>query len=237
MLTTGEGGPLEWHVWAALGYVVFVPDYRSSGEYGPQVAKARYLTSDFCGIQRDAQDVENGTRWVMSKGFIDSRRVAVFGHSAGGGRVNLLLTRSHLYHAGILHEPTSSGSMATILDVTTGPSAGVRFENFGFWGSDKATDGVSFAKNPSAYLSGFLFDGYKSTTPTLILVGNPAKGALPPMSAEVLFSMLRQYNVPTRMLRYTNDGHNPLNAASSLSEFNEVRAWLERYIPAHPDGG
>lgn len=219
--------PLEWHAWAALGYVVFVPDMRSSGEYGPNVAASRYATKDwdFGGIQKDVEDIETGTRWLIDQGFIDSRRVAVFGHSAGGARVNLLLTRSNLYGAGIISDQIAAGALPQTIWLTSGKQSGVRFdESF-------TSRGVTFAEDPSVYTGGFVFDGYKSKTPTLILVGNSEKGAAPGLSSEVLFSMLRQYKVPTRMLRYLDDGHTPTTLASALHRYKEIRRWLEVYIP------
>jgi hypothetical protein len=36
----------------------------------------------------------------------------------------------------------------------------------------------------------------------------------------------------TRMLRYMDDGHNPASPASAENRFGEVRAWLEKYVPA-----
>ncbi len=236
-LSNGQYGPLEWHAWAALGYLVFVPDYRSSGEYGPDIARARYVSGDFGGVMRDALDVDEGVQWLLARGFVDPQRVAVLGHSAGGARVNYLLTRSHLYRAGILSDPIGSGALAYLLEHTAGRNTGERFESFRGWGFGEETQGKAFRDAPAGYLSGFLFDGYKSTTPTLIFTGNEAKGAMHPISAEVLFSMLRQYGIPTRMLRYTNDGHNPTDAASAISRFSEVRKWLEAYIPAHSDEG
>lgn len=231
ILASGSHGPLGWHAWAALGYVVFVPDFRSSGEYGPGIAKARYAESDFRGIGRDVEDIEDGTKWMMAKPFIDPQRVGVMGHSAGGARVNLLLTRTHLYRAAIINEPVEAGPIDMLLTLTTGELAGGRFEDVNVWESTKSTDGVRFAENPSAYLTGFLFDGYKNSTPTLIMDGNPARGAVCPISQEVLFAMLRQYGVPTRLLRYMDDGHAANSEASAIHRFNEARTWLEKYMP------
>lgn len=221
------GTPLEWHAWATLGYVVFVPDMRSSGEYGPQVAAARYgaRSWDWSGMAKDVEDIESGTRWMLLQGYVDANRVAVFGHSAGGGRVNLLLTQSRLYGAGIIHDPIHAGALPFTLSATTGRKTGAGFdERF-------LSNGQRLADAPEVFTNGFLFDGYKSRTPTLLLVGNPDHGGIDPLSSEVLFSVLRQYGVPTRMLRYVDEGHNPATAASALHRYREIRGWLEKYIP------
>jgi len=219
--------PLEWHAWATLGYVVFVPDMRSSGEYSPTVAAQRYGSRDWdwTGMQKDVEDIESGTRWMIEQGYIDPQRVAVFGHSAGGGRVNLLLTRSSLYHAGIIHDGIQPGALGVMLAFMSGRNTGSGFNEI------YLSNGQRIADNPQAFLGGFMFDGYKSHTPTLIMVGNQDKGAVETQSAEVLFTTLRMYHVPARMLRYPDEGHNPLTAASALHRFGEIKAWLEKYIP------
>ncbi len=220
--------PLEWHAWANLGYVVFVPDMRSSGEYGPEIAAARYAARDWDwgGIVKDAEDVETDTRWLLEQGFIDRERVAVFGHSAGGARVNWLLTRSDLYGAGIIHDAIPSGALPMTLAFTSGRRTGMGFDE-GY-----LSGGLRLADDPDVFTGGFLFDGYRSTTPTLIMVGDPDKGAIEPLSSEVLFSILRQYGVPAIMLRYVDEGQNQLSFASPLHRFGEIRRWLETHIPA-----
>jgi dipeptidyl aminopeptidase/acylaminoacyl peptidase len=219
--------PLEWHAWSALGYVVFVPDMRSSGEYGAGVARARYAHKDwdFGGIRKDVEDIESGTRWMMDQRYIDPTRVAVFGHSAGAARVNLLLSLSSLYGAAIIHDEIYAGALPQMIWSTSGSNTGTGFdESF-------TSRGVTFAQDPAVYTGGFMFDGYKSKTPTLILVGDPERGAAQTLSSEVLFSMLRQYKVPSRMLRYVDDGHSPSTVASALNRVEEIRKWLETYIP------
>jgi hypothetical protein len=83
-------------------------------------------------------------------------------------------------------------------------------------------------------LSGFLFDGWRSKTPTLILVGNPAKGALDPLSAETLFSMLQSVGTPTRFVRFLDEGHSADTSEGILARYSEMKAWLERYAPSEP---
>jgi dipeptidyl aminopeptidase/acylaminoacyl peptidase len=219
--------PLEWHAWAALGYVVFVPDFRSSGEYGPQVAAARYAARDWDwgGIVKDAEDIESGTRWMLRQDYIDRARVAVFGHSAGGARVNYLLTRSKLYGAGIIHDAIPAGALPMTLVFMSGRKTGVGFDE------SYLSGGLRIKEDLAVFTDGFLFDGYKSVTPTLIMVGDPDKGAIDTLSSEVLFSMLRQYKIPARMLRYVDEGHVAVSIASARHRYREIKRWLETYIP------
>lgn len=230
-------GPLEWHTWAARGYMVFVPDYRSTGEYGPGTAAARHRNGDYGGIEADALDVDAGVEWMSKQPYIDAARIGLFGVSAGGARVNLLLTRSTRYRAGAIHDAIGAGVLPDFIGSLTGPRTGSLGSTM-YWEARVGT----LADRPAAFLGGFLFDGYKSRTPTLITVGGdrnqPAMAALDPMSAEVLFSILRQHHVPARMLRYVDDGHGLQTPASANFAFEQIHAWFceQMNLAADPDG-
>lgn len=228
-LFTGRSqSPLGWHAIANLGYVVFAPDIRSSGEYGPKVATDRYAAKDWdvTGMRRDADDVLAGVRALQARGFVDSSRIALFGHSAGGGRVNYLLTRSRLFSAGIIHDPIEAGALAMNLSLSTGRNTGRKLM--------AGLNGVSLEQRPEVFTGGFLFDGWRNRTPTLIMVGEHELGATDPLSSELLFSLLRTEGVPTRMVRYKGEGHNPTSDAGALHRFEQVKAWLDLYAPAGP---
>jgi dipeptidyl aminopeptidase/acylaminoacyl peptidase len=222
-------GPLEWHTWASKGYVVFVPDYRSSGEYGPGIASARHRNGDFGGIEADTRDVEAGIEWISGRPYIDATRIGVLGASAGGARVNLLLTRNTRYRAAAIHDEIGAGVLPEFLNSLIGARTG-SLGATAYW---QARVG-NLAERPKDFLGGFLFDGYKSKTPTLILVGGDRSqeemAATDPMSAEVLFSILRQSHVPARMLRYLDDGHGFQTPASATHAFEQVDAWFARHL-------
>ena len=221
-------GPLEWHTWAAKGYVVFVPDYRSSGDYGPGIASARHRNGDYNGMDADARDVDAGTEWMSKHPYIDENRIGILGSSAGGARVNLLLTRSARYRAGAIHDEIGAGVLPDFIGTLTGPNTGSTGSQM-YW----ETQVGKLADDPGAYLKGFLFDGYKSKTPTLIIVGgdrNNLLAALDPFSAEVLFSILRQHHVPARMLRYVDDGHGFQTPASSRHAFEQIHSWFSNHM-------
>ena len=217
--------PLPWHAWARLGYVVFVPDMRSSGEYGAEVASARYAANDWdssLGIKADSLDIEDGVSALISRGYIDRRRLAIFGHSAGGARVSYILASTNRYAAGIIHDPAPSGALPNSIFLISG----------GRTGQSLLQEGSSIEENPDVYTGGFLFDANRVRTPTLIMLGNPERGAAPPLSAEVLYSLLRMNNIPARLVRFPEDGHVPSSTASTMIRFDEMQAWLSRFVPA-----
>jgi dipeptidyl aminopeptidase/acylaminoacyl peptidase len=221
-----DPAPLEWHVWASLGYVVFVPDYGSSGSYGQSAIARRYARNDLFGVVEDSNDVESGVRHVLRSGFIDPDRVGLIGHSAGGARAMVLLERSKLFRAAVLNEPINPRALENLIALTTGPMTGHRFE-----GMFATPLGGRLAERADFYTSGSLFEGYKISAPTLILVGDASHGAVPALSSEALFSVLTQYDVPTRMLRFVDEGHNYSTPQSATLAFSTAREWFEKYMP------
>ncbi len=220
-------GPLEWHALAALGYVVFVPDYRSTGTYGPASVAARYAAGDGNGVKGDVKDIESGVRHIVDQGYIDETRLAIRGYSAGGARVNALLTETDMFSAATLFEPTAPGNLTSLIYFITGPNTGRLFEDgqYGMFLNAK------LAEAPERYYDGYLLDGYKYKTPTLILVGAEERNANSSISEEALFSVLREYDIPTRMLRFVNEGHTFRDPNSVMLAFDEMLRWLEAHMP------
>ena len=227
-LTSGiVQGPLEWHASAAMGYVVFIPDFRSSGDYGPLPDRIRRSEGDFGFIDADVRDILAGVAEVRTRYDIDASKIAVFGHSAGGARANRLLQVSNVFSAGILNEAIAGDALSTLVANATGPRTGSNFENV-LSGSHngRLTDAYE------EYTANFVFEGYKNTTPTLIMVGgNPDRLAVPPLASEMLFSTLRVYGVPTRMLRFVEEGHNYRDPEIAVLAFNEMHQWLKTHMP------
>lgn len=217
-------GPLEWHAWAALGYVVFVPDYRSTGDYGPEVIRARYEAGVSAAV-KDIEDIVSGTRFVMRRGSVDPTRVAILGHSAGGKRVYLLLTRYDLYAAAILNEATAPDPVSLVVRLVSGINTGSYPEAV-----FQHIFGGDLADFPERYKVNYMFDSYRVKTPTLIMVGNEALGGVMHMPNEVLYSMLRKNGVPAKMLRFTNEGHTYSSPAAAKYAFNQARIWLDIHL-------
>lgn len=220
-------GPLEWHAWAALGYVVFVPDYRSSGDYGPEVIAARYRSGKLAAIS-DIDDILAGTSFVVQQGFVDASRVAILGNSAGGHRVYILLTRHDQFAAAILNEAIPPDPVSTFISLASGINTG------GYpAGIFRQMFGGNLDDVPHRYKSNYMFDSYRITTPTLIMLGNEALGGTFHMPNEVLYSILSENDVPTRLIKFSEEGHAYSRPASARLAFNEMHRWLKRHMPAH----
>lgn len=231
-LTLGTSrGPLEWHAWAALGYIVFVPDYRSTGNYGPRVISARYLIGEI-GAIKDIEDIVSGTRYVIDQGFVNPFRVAVLGHSAGGQRVYILLTRHcRLFSAAILNEAISPDPVSTFIELASGKNTG------GYPAAAyRQQYGGELAEFPERYKTNYMLDAYRIGTPTLIMLGNEKFGGIYHMPNEVLYSILKQYKVPTKLIKFVQEGHVYARRESVKLAFEEIRYWLESHMADPQDG-
>jgi len=218
-------GPLEWHAWAALGYVVFVPDYRSTGDYGPEVITARYKSGQLAAV-KDIEDVVSGTRFVINQGFVDQSRIAILGHSAGGQRVYILLTQHDLYAAAILNEAISPDPVSIFIKLASGANTG------GYpAGVFSQMYGGSLAALSDRYKTNYMFDSHRIKTPTLIMLGNEQLGGSSHMPNEVLYSILKQHRIPTKLLKFVEEGHTYSRASSARLAFEQVRGWLETNMP------
>lgn len=90
MIVNPHGGPQgvrdnwgfnpEVQLFASRGYATLQVNFRISGGYGKE-----FLTSGFKQVGRKAMDdVEDGVRYAISKGWIDESKIAIYGGSHGG---------------------------------------------------------------------------------------------------------------------------------------------------------
>jgi len=217
--------PLEWHAWAAKGYVVFVPDFRSSGEYGAEAIHG-VLRSGRLDSVEDVADIEAGIEAVLKEGYVDPARIVLFGHSAGGPRVHLMLTRSSRYAAALLHESIPVDAESTLRWSLTWPNVQVD-ELYAL-----STELGPIVKYPEHYKSNTLFDSYKITTPTLLMRGSLEYGGIGESGNEVIFGLLHTRGIPVELLQFLKQGHTFTDPRAARFAMLTTEEWLLRYVGA-----
>lgn len=209
---------MESHMWANKGYVVFMPDYRSSGVYGwDQIEKARERQD---ANDRDYDDILSGVDSLISQGFVDTSRLALVGHSYGAFLTNWIITRSHPFRVAVSYE----GYLDTFLMYGTGFRVG---GNPAFEWLYKGTPWdvpENYRRNsPLEFLKGV-------KTPTLLISGD--KG-LALYNNEFLYTALRKQRVDAKFLVYKGEGHVISAPANRRDLLHQVINWIETHLEPH----
>ncbi|MBX9787035.1 MAG: prolyl oligopeptidase family serine peptidase [Alphaproteobacteria bacterium] len=209
--------PLEWHMWAAKGYVVFVPELRSSASFG-SLAITRDDLKDHDLINCDIKDIEAGVDSLIAQGIVDPQRLAVIGHSAGGRRVNWLTATTHRFKAVISKEGWADEWFESLDEL---PSKRI-YQMFG---------GAPWEVPQNYQKNSALFHCLGATTPTLFLMGNPDLGGVDRYkTVHMLYNALKGQGVETEYVKYDDEGHifeKPKNQKDSLER---AIKWIDGHM-------
>lgn len=217
-------GPLEWHAWAAMGYVVLAPDYRSTGDYGPEPIRSRRERGAYSPID-DVDDVVSGVEYLIGEGFVDTDRIALIGHSAGGPRAyNAALARPDLFAALVVNEGVAPDPLLGNIQMLSGTMTGGAFI-----GMMQQHFNGTLADTPERFTLNTTFAAARMYTPTLIMTGAVEHGGIGAQSWEVIYSLLRGRGTPTRLLSFPELGHNYTTPQSASFAFEQARDWLNTH--------
>ncbi len=211
------GTPLEWQIWTAKNYAVFVPEFRSSGSFGSLAMTRDYLKNHDL-LFGDLRDINAGVDYLIDQGIVDENRLAVIAHSAGARRANLLTTISHRYKAIISHDGWADDYINAI-----------NYPNFKLFYPEM---GGSPWEVPENYLKdSALTHATGATTPTLFFMGNPKLGGADPFSTvSKLFDLLKQQNVDTQYIYYPDEGHVPTKIENRKDYLEQAIKWIDNYF-------
>lgn len=205
--------PLEWQLWSAKGYMVFVPEFRSSFSFGSfDVVKA---TPNL--IDEDISDIMTGVDSLIDAGIIDENRMTVIGHSAGGRRVNWLIVSTNKFKAAISKEGWADEWLM----------AGTEERDliYSIYGGHPALVPENYQKNSS------LFHAQKASTPTLFLMGNPKLGGVDQYdTVRWLYYALKALGVKTEYIYYPDEGHNLEHLANQKDALEKAASWIDHYL-------
>jgi dipeptidyl aminopeptidase/acylaminoacyl peptidase len=169
------------------GYIIFLPDI----EY--KIGHPGQSAYDY---------VVSGSRALVKKGWVDSTRIGIQGHSWGGYQALQLATMTRLFKA--------VWTGAPVVNMTSA-YGGIRWESgvsrqFQYEKTQSRIGGSLWEKLPLYMENSPLFHLEKVTAPMVILA-NDADGAVPWYQGIELFTAMRRLGKKVWMLNYNGQGH------------------------------
>ncbi len=204
--------------YANAGYIVLMPNYRGSTNYGE--AHRQAIVGDY--FRKGYEDIMTGVDALVAQGLVHPDSMGVLGWSAGGHWSNWILTHTNRFRS-----------------ISTGAGTSN-------WISMYAESDVQ--RNRQQYLGGKLpyddFDAYwnqsplkyirNAKTPTMIHVvdGDPR---VPRPQSEELHMALKQLGVPTEFFVYPGASHGIPDPRNQLVKSVAEMAWMEKWIRGQGD--
>ncbi len=169
------------------GYLVFMPDI----EY--KIGHPGQSAYDY---------IVSGARALVKKGWADSTRLAMQGHSWGGYQAAQVATMTRLFKAVWAGAPVAN---------MTSAYGGIRWESgvsrqFQYEKSQSRIGGTLWEKLPLYLENSPLFHLDKVTAP-MVIMANDADGAVPWYQGIELFTAMRRLGKPVWMFNYNGQGH------------------------------
>ncbi|HWW76537.1 MAG TPA: S9 family peptidase, partial [Pyrinomonadaceae bacterium] len=203
-------------VYAAHGYVVFMPNPRGSTGYGQQFTNE--ISGDWGG--KAYTDIMNGVAMVAAMPYVDKNNVAAAGASYGGYMVDWILGHNDdprvkfktlVSHAGVFN----LGSMY-------GATEELWFPEWEFKGTPWDAPELYEKWSPHRFAKNF-------KTPTLV-TGGELDFRVPVDQDLQLFTYLQRQGVESKLVIFPDEGHWILKPANSLFWYTTVLDWLDSHL-------
>jgi acylaminoacyl-peptidase len=219
--STGWMNPLSGNqAWASAGYAVFKPRPRA-----PQAAPNCSGPPSYCaagqgvaGLDTMVDDVMGGVAEIDRRGFIDTKRMCLYGHSSGGGVVDYLVTRTNAFKCAV--------SIAPVLPNWLGTSF-LWYDSLIFM---SPLAGAKPWEDPSSYVKlSAVLHADMVKTPMLLADGDEDGSFL--LGTIEMYNALRATGVKVTLLRYPDQGHVLTGAALKDFWLREMRFFSEHLAP------
>lgn len=201
---------INYTMFASRGYIIFAPDIPYRNGYPGESAY-------------DA--VVSGVTDLIDRGFVDSKRIGLQGHSWGGYQAAYLITRTNLFRC--------AEAGAPVVNMTSA-YGGIRWESglsrMFQYERQQSRIGGSLWQYPLRYLENSpLFSLDKVQTPVLIL-HNDKDGAVPWYQGIEFFVGLRRLGKPAWLLNYNDEPHWPVKLQNRLDFQFRMQQFFDHYL-------
>ena len=200
-------------VYAGDGYMVLMPNYRNSTNYGQRFkieSQGDYFTKGY-------QDIMAGVDHLIADGLVDSTQMGVLGWSAGGHWSNWILGHTNRFKA------ISTGAGVFNWISMYGESDTQRVRQW-YLGDKLYFDDMEswWRQSPAAYIK-------NARTPTMIhVVDNDPR--VPRPESENLHMALIRLGVPTEMYVYPGNTHGIPDPRNQLVKSTAEKAWMDYWV-------
>jgi dipeptidyl aminopeptidase/acylaminoacyl peptidase len=199
-------------MFAAAGYVVFMPNPRGSTGYGQKFVEE--ISGDWGG--KVYTDIMNGVDQLAAMPFVDGTRLGAAGGSYGGYMVDWILGHTDRFKALASHDG--------VYDLVSmyGATEELWFPEWEFRGTPW-DDPEQYQKwSPSQFVKNF-------KTPTLVIHGE-LDFRVPIGQAMELFTALQRRRVPSKFLYFPDEGHWVLKPQNSKLWYKTVTGWFDQWV-------
>jgi len=212
---SGYGFNFKNALFAAKGYFVFLPNFRSSTGYGDAF---KWGTWGGWGTN-DGEDVMAGVDYLAENYPIDLARVGSTGHSYGGILTNWLITRyPDRFRAAV------SGAGASNWFSNYALSDVARSKELEFLGPPWDPEAREVMMRQSAYLNS---GGVQAAT---LFVHGEEDYRVPLEGAIQLYTSLKKQRVPTRLIIYEGMAHGIRGHWNNVHRMMNELGWWETYL-------
>ncbi len=213
----GDSFHFRWNaaLFAAQGYVTAALNFHGSTGFGQAFAESIVGAHP----HKPFVDVMKATDFLLARGYVDEKRMAVAGGSFGGFLASWILGHTDRFAALVNHAGVYDLMAQFASDYTWN-----RGTNYGAapWEDPEVIDRSS----PSRFAKNF-------ETPTLILHGE-LDYRVPVTQGINLHHVLTGKGVPSRIVVFPRENHWILKPEAARLWWREVSGWLERYIGKGP---
>jgi dipeptidyl aminopeptidase/acylaminoacyl peptidase len=199
-------------MFAARGYVIFMPNPRGSTGYGQKFVEQ--ISGDWGG--KAYIDIMNGVDKLAAMPFVDSTRIGAAGASFGGYMIDWILGHTDRFRALVTHDGVYN------LTSMYGGTEELWFPEWEFHGNPWDNPELYEKWSPNMYAKNF-------KTPTLVVHGE-LDYRVPINQGLELFTALQRRGVPSKLLYFPDEGHWVLKPQNSRLWYQTVNDWFDQWL-------